>query len=544
MPMILGRWKCRRLPTFVLYISLTSIMNVSGFCLLPRIHTSCCSSDIGNNSKIKVVSLLEGQNDSLNNRHVLFNAVSSTHSNSLSPLKNDTDFPLETAPISDILEQAWVPLRLNPETHMNTGLSIEQAQILLQKFGPNSLPPKKKKTLLQLFIQQFDDTLVRILLFVALLSLLSSSIPQILTALFSSSHAIESMDGMDILHNLLEPFVILLILALNATVGVWQTLRATTSLEALEKMQPKLATVLRRSHDTLDDTQGSSEWIVGIDASLLVPGDVIRIKAGDQVPADSRIWTLLSSSLSMDESSLTGESLPVYKSSEEEVSNRRGQQTTFIHPSNLCELHSNRIVYSGTMVITGSAIALVMKTGTNTEMGNIHNSVGTGDELKKTPLGEKLEELGEKLSRIIGIICLFVWLISIPHFSDPIFPSQFEAAIYYAKVAVALSIAAVPEGLAAIVTLTLSLGTRRMAEHNVVVRALSSVETLGCTTVICSDKTGTLTMNQQTVVSLMLFHGGKGEFMEHKVSGTSYSLQGDVENIDSSGKLIRNRFMI
>jgi len=439
-----------------------------------------------------------------------------------------TDFPFETTPLSDILQNALSPIRLDPDTHMTTGLSMAQAEQMLKIYGPNALSPKPKKTLLQLFFQQFDDTLVRILLFVALLSLISSSLPQIFTIL-SLSHT-EPVDWTDILHNLLEPFVILLILALNATVGVWQTLRATTSLEALEKMQPRLATVLRRTPITHEiqsnSTNDTSEWIAGFDASILVPGDVIRIKAGDQVPADSRIWTLLSSSLSVDESSLTGESLPAYKSSEEEDSSNDSQ--------------SNQMAFSGSMVTTGSAVALVVKTGMNTEMGKIHKSVSTssgdGGEIKKTPLGEKLDELGDKLSRIIGIICLFVWVISIPHFSDPIFPSQHDAAIYYAKIAVALGVAAIPEGLPAIVSLTLSLGTRRMAEHNVVVRSLSSVETLGCTTVICSDKTGTLTMNQQTVVSLLLFDDDRGGFMEHKVSGTSYSPLGDVENMDRSGK--------
>lgn len=154
------------------------------------------------------------------------------------------------------------------------------------------------------------------------------------------------------------------------------------------------------------------------------------------------------------------------------------------------------------------------------------------NEEHKTPLGVKLDEFGETLTKIIGFICLGVWLVSIPKWSDPTFNNMWEGAIYYAKVAVALGVAAIPEGLPAVITLCLSLGTRRMAKKNVIVRKLPSVETLGSTSVICTDKTGTLTTNEMTAVSLVLFEKG-GPIVEHPISGSSYSPIGAVDGIPS-----------
>lgn len=155
----------------------------------------------------------------------------------------------------------------------------------------------------------------------------------------------------------------------------------------------------------------------------------------------------------------------------------------------------------------------------------------------KTPLGQKLDEFGESLTKIIGIICVAVWVVSIPKWSDPTFQNTWKGAIYYAKVAVALGVAAIPEGLPAVITLCLSLGTRRMARKNVIVRKLPSVETLGSTSVICTDKTGTLTTNEMTAVSLVLFEK-QGPIVEHPISGSSYSPAGSVDGI-TPGEEIR-----
>jgi P-type E1-E2 ATPase len=159
------------------------------------------------------------------------------------------------------------------------------------------------------------------------------------------------------------------------------------------------------------------------------------------------------------------------------------------------------MLFSGSLVTRGSGTALVVRTGINTQIGKIQSTLleaQSETEERKTPLGEQLDQFGTKLSYIIGFICLVVWVTSIPRFSDNAFDTWLEGAIYYAKVSVALGVAAIPEGLPAVITLCLSLGTRRMAERNVIVRKLPSVETLGCTSVICSDKTGTLTSNQMT----------------------------------------------
>ena len=255
-------------------------------------------------------------------------------------------------------------------------------------------------------------------------------------------------------------------------------------MEALKKLQPSLATVLR-----------DGQWIDGIDASELVPGDVISFRVGDKISADARVLTLQTSTLSVDEGSLTGESVTVQKLPGDEGLAAAGAPVQ--------DMRS--VVFSGTMVTSGSGTAVVVRTGMDTEIGKIQKGVTEAkSEEQKTPLGQKLDEFGDTLTVIIGVICLAVWCVSIPKFDDPSFSSVWEGAVYYAKVAVALGVAAIPEGLPAVITLCLSLGTRRMAQRNVIVRKLPSVETLGCTSVICTDKTGTLTTNEMTAVSLVV----------------------------------------
>jgi len=164
------------------------------------------------------------------------------------------------------------------------------------------------------------------------------------------------------------------------------------------------------------------------------------------------------------------------------------------------------MLYGGTVITSGKGVGVVVRTGMDTEMGKIQKGVteaASDSQATKTPLAIKLDEFGDSLTVVIGVICLGMWIASIPKFSDPSFATQLEGAVYYAKVAVALGVAAIPEGLPAVITLCLSLGTRRMAKRNVIVRKLQSVETLGCTSVICTDKTGTLTTNEMTAVSLV-----------------------------------------
>eukprot|EP01082_Thalassiosira_pseudonana_P014987 g13544.t1 g13544 contig8:914181-916401(-) len=333
-----------------------------------------------------------------------------------------------------------------------------------------------------------------------------------------------------ILQSFVEPFIIVAILLLNACVGVWQDLSARSSLEALKKMQPRLATVLRYDEDT---NNNYSDWITDYDATQLVPGDIIRLRVGEYIPADARLASLTSSTMYVDESSLTGESVSVGKlPGDEGLPAGDDKKTIPIQDQ-------SSMLFSGSLVTRGSGTALVVRTGTSTQMGKIQSTLAEAQsetDERKTPLGEQLDQFGTTLSHVIGGICLAVWIASVPRFSDSAFSTWLEGAIYYAKVGVALGVAAIPEGLPAVITLCLSLGTRRMAERNVIVRKLPSVETLGCTSVICTDKTGTLTSNQMTSVSLVLLETTENgiELVEHEITGSSYNPFGSAVGIDRS----------
>lgn len=321
------------------------------------------------------------------------------------------------------------------------GLTKDEVQQKLEQNGKNELDPPKHQTWQELWIAQFDDRLVQILLAVATISSVSSF-----------TEAMDSSDDESILHFFVEPFIILLILMINAAVGVSQQLSAINSLDALKKLQPKLATVLRQDDD------GKDEWIPTFDSAQLVPGDVIKVKVGDSVPADAYVTDLLSSAvLSVDESSLTGESASVSK---EPLDDMGGYDSGPV-------AEQVGTLFAGTMITKGKAEALVSKTGSTTEIGKIQRGVMTA-EIIKTPLNVKLDKFGDDLALLIAGICAAVWLISIPRFDDPSFESVFEGALYYTKVAVSLGVAAIPEGLPAVITLVLALGTRRLAEQNVI----------------------------------------------------------------------------
>jgi P-type Ca2+ transporter type 2C len=397
-------------------------------------------------------------------------------------------------PLADI----WDMLQSSPD-----GLTEHQVAARLAQYGPNSLQAPPGKSILALIGEQFQDRLVQILLAVAVLS-----------GVFSY---MEMGHGEPWYKSFVEPMVILTILVLNAAVGVWQSQSAQGSLEALQRMQPALATVFRNGHAS------------SMEASQLVPGDVLEIRVGDKIPADARLLSLQSSSMQVDEGSLTGESVTVSK--------LPGDEGT-MNATNLALQDQRGMLYSGTMVTSGSGRAIVVQTGMASQMGKIQKGVTDAkDSQPKTPLAIKLDEFGNTLTVIIGVICLAVWIISIPKMNDPSFSSPWEGAIYYAKVSVALGVAAIPEGLPAVITLCLSLGTRRMAQRNVIVRKLPSVETLGCVSVICTDKTGTLTTNEMTAVSLVLMESTEGKnigLIEHRVEGTSYTPVGAVDGITSN----------
>lgn len=404
----------------------------------------------------------------------------------------------EADPGSWTMDHLWYALQSAAET----GLSSEEAALRLQTFGPNALSEALPTSTWQLIVEQFEDKLVQILLGVALLS-----------AVFSYFEVRQSVGDEAVWKFFVEPAVILAILVINAAVGVVQSQSASDSLAALSRLQSPTATVIR------DGT------ISTVDARTLVPGDILQIRVGDKVPADCRLIGLASSSFQADEGSLTGESVTIAK-----LPGDLGRAV----PGAVVQ-DQNGMLFSGTVVTSGSGRAVVVQTGMDTEFGKIQQGVtDAAAEATKTPLALKLDEFGNTLTQVIGGICALVWVVSIPKMNDPSFGNFWAGAIYYAKVAVALGVAAIPEGLPAVITLCLSLGTRRMAQRNVIVRKLPSVETLGCTSVICTDKTGTLTTNEMTAVGLVLLEhepGGEGIISEHSIEGYSYSPMGRIQEI-------------
>lgn len=254
-------------------------------------------------------------------------------------------------------------------------------------------------------------------------------------------------------------------------------------------------------------------------ASDIVPGDIIEVAVGDKIPADCRILEITSSTFRIDQALLTGESVSVNKTSDI-VSDHRAVKQDQIN-----------MLFSGTTVVLGKARAIVVQTGSETAIGDIHKSI-TSQISEKTPLKRKLDDFGDDLAKVISVICILVWLVNIRHFNDPSHHGWLKGAVYYFKIAVALAVAAIPEGLSVVITTCLALGTKKMAKKNAIVRSLPSVETLGCTSVICSDKTGTLTTNQMSVARVLVVDN-KTNVAEYQVQGSSFSPVGDILNADS-----------
>jgi Ca2+ transporting ATPase len=247
----------------------------------------------------------------------------------------------------------------------------------------------------------------------------------------------------------------------------------------------------------------------------LVPGDIISIAVGDRVPADCRVLSIQSNSFRVDQAILTGESESV------------GKDIEPIKDKDAVKQDQINMLFSGTTVVTGHATALVVLTGSSTAIGDIHESI-TAQISEPTPLKQKLNDFGDTLAKVITVICILVWLINIQHFSDPSHGSWAKGAIYYLKIAVSLGVAAIPEGLAVVITTCLALGTRKMAAKNAVVRSLPSVETLGSCSVICSDKTGTLTTNQMSVNKIVFLNESGTGLQEVDVKGTTFAPEGEL----------------
>jgi Ca2+ transporting ATPase len=338
--------------------------------------------------------------------------------------------------------------------------------------------------------------LVKILLLAAIISFI--------LALFE-----EHDDDVGTLTAFVEPFVILLILIANATVGVWQERNAESAIEALKEYEPEMAKVIRTN----------KPGIQLIRAKELVPGDLVEVSVGDKIPADIRLIKIYSTTIRIDQSILTGESVSIIK------------HTDTVPDLRAVNQDKKNMLFSGTNVAAGKARGIVTGTGISTEIGKIRESM-VATEAERTPLQATLDEFGEQLSKVITVICVVVWAINIGHFNDPAHGgSWIKGAVYYFKIAVALAVAAIPEGLPAVITTCLALGTRRMAKKNAIVRSLPSVETLGCTSVICSDKTGTLTTNQMSVSKMFIVDKAQGDsisFTQFEISGSTYEPVGQI----------------
>ncbi len=334
-------------------------------------------------------------------------------------------------------------------SNLESGLSSQSAQELLLTHGENKLKEKKKKSFIARFFEQFKDVMIIILLIAALISFVVACIEKNPKEFF-------------------EPALIIAIVVINAIMGVVQESKAEKALDALKNMSAPHARVIRDGKESF------------INASQLVVGDIILLEAGDFVPADARLIT--SSSLKSEESALTGESVPSEKDAYAIVKENApiGDRTN--------------MVFSGCSITYGSAKAIVTATGMDTEMGRIANLL-SGEDEGQTPLQEKLAKLGKYLGFLALGACAIIFLIGILNDIPPL-------EIF--MTAVSLAVSAIPEGLPAIVTIVLSIGVQRMVKRNAIIRRLPAVETLGSASIICSDKTGTLTMNRMTLVKAFI----------------------------------------
>ena len=329
-----------------------------------------------------------------------------------------------------------------------SGLSEEQAEERLERYGENKLAEAKKTTVLQRFFQQLKDPMLLILLAAAAVSAVTN-------ALSGESFT--------------EVFIILIVVLLNAVLGVIQESKAEAAIEALQSMTAAKCKVLRGGE------------LKVIESSRLVPGDVVVLEAGDAVPADGRL--LESASLKIEEAALTGESVPVNKAVE------------VIFDGDVPLGDRRNMCYMGSTVVYGRGRAVVTATGMGTEMGRIAGVLAQTEQ-EQTPLQRKLSQLGGVLSKLVLGICVFIFVFDLLVAGD----FSLDSVLRTFMVAVSLAVAAIPEGLATVVTVVLSIGVTNMSKRNAVIRRLTAVETLGCTQVICSDKTGTLTQNKMTVI--------------------------------------------
>lgn len=339
--------------------------------------------------------------------------------------------------------KSYIEIANELSSNINTGLKNDIVLERQKKYGQNILIKKKKSPLIIKFLSQFKDFLIIILLLASIISVIVNP------------------------NDWLDSIIILFVVLLNSILALIQETSAEKAIEALEKLSSFNSKVIRNSD------------IVIIPSSQIVPGDIILLEAGSYIPADARI--IEANNLLVDESSITGESKNVSKTDQ-----------TIDEKSNIPLGDQHNMIFAATFITRGSGKAIVTKTGMNTEIGKIAQFLNDND-AALTPLQEKLNQIG----KIIGIGCLFICLIVfiLKYFTGSNLKDSFVTSI-------ALAVAAIPEGLSTIVTLILSIGVRKMVKNNAIVKKLPSVETLGCTSIICTDKTGTLTENKMTLFSI------------------------------------------
>ena len=334
----------------------------------------------------------------------------------------------------------------NLKTNINIGLPDDEAQKRFERYGPNNLKEKKKESILVKFIKQFNDFMIITLIIAAIIS-------AVVSKLNGEADYIDSI-------------IIVAIVIFNAIMGLVQEQKAEKSLEALKKMTAPNAKVRRNGR------------VQEIDATLVVPGDIVILEAGNYVPADCRL--INSYNLKIEESALTGETIPSLKDSSKILKENTAM-------GDLCNM-----VFATTIVVNGHGEAIVVETGMNTRVGKIAGMI-IEDESPETPIQKKLAEVGKILAIACIIICVLIFVIGI--FKKIPIIEMFMTSV-------GLAVAAIPEGLPAIVTIMLSIGVTKMAKKNSIIRKLPAVETLGSSSVICSDKTGTLTQNKMTVTEI------------------------------------------
>ncbi|MHA2394001.1 MAG: cation-translocating P-type ATPase [Promethearchaeota archaeon] len=376
-------------------------------------------------------------------------------------------------------------------TKMNTsierGLTEEETQQRLQKYGRNELIKEKGKTAWQIFIGQFKDFLIYLLMFAILISIIIGIYKSNTTDVTWPSEYTDAL-------------VIAAILIVNAILGFYQEYQAERSLESLKKLAPHFAKVRRDGR------------VIEIAVEEVIPGDIVLFEEGDKFPADIRLYKEFS--LYVDEAILTGESKPVKK------------QLKPVDEKMILADRTN-LGYMNTIITRGNGEGIVIGTGMQTEIGKIAESLQE-EEIELSPFQKEVNKFGKLLGVVILIICAAVFIIELTILLITEF--NFEELIEAFEISISLAVSAVPEGLIVVITVVMSLGMRKMADRNALVRKLTAVETLGRVNVICSDKTGTLTKNEMTVVKVFL--GGK----EYNVEGVGYALEGKI--IDDSGKQV------